>query len=118
MDQIVNTAVRINRHPGFAPQFANTRQTTVKMRAGFGMNSDPISPSGRIVRQQRVRVGHHQMCIKWLLTVATQGFDQRRAKCQIWYEMPIHDIKMDPVRARFIYRPHLGTYRAEISGQY
>jgi hypothetical protein len=46
-----------------------------------------------------------------------QSLDQRRAKGQVWHEMTIHDIKVNPVGTCRINSFHLIANPAEISGQ-
>ena len=97
MLQTFGWGVRVQRHTGTAPQFANARQGAVKMRTGLGMDCDDFGTSLGIAVQQRIRIGHHQMRIKRPVGHTAQRGNHRWAKGQVRHKMPIHHIEVDPV---------------------
>ena len=60
--------------------------------------------AARIGKRGQVRFSRrdHQMAIKSFLRRAANGFDHGWAKRDVWNEVTIHDIEMDPVGARRI----------------
>ncbi len=84
------------------------------MWSGFRMNREDVCASLRKGSNERVHGGDHQVHIERLVRAFAELFDHRRAKGQVWHEMPIHDVDMDHVCASMVYGGNLFTEAREI----
>ena len=87
------------------------------MRTCFGMNGDDIGTRFGKIAHIGIDGRDHQMHIENLGAVRAQGFNDSRANRQIRYEMPVHHIDMNIIRARCINRADLLPQFGKVCGK-
>src|SRR5690606_5775504 len=69
----------------------------VQMRTSLYMDSDKVSACFCKLLNIKVRIFDHQMDIHRQFGQRTDGIQDNRPKRNIWYEMAVHNIHMDPI---------------------
>ena len=81
------------------------------------MHRDVVAAGFRKRFQIRIARRDHQMCVENLSAVRTHGLDHVWTVGNVRDEVPVHDVKMDPVGAGSIDRAHLFAEFCEIRSQ-
>ena len=90
----------------------------MKMRPGLDMDRDRIRPGFREGGKIGVARGDHKMHVERNFCVRAQGAHHRRANRDVWHEMAVHDVDMNPIGTGADNRPDFFAEIGEIGGQY
>ena len=88
------------------------------MGTGLHMHGDEIGARlGQEGFEIRIARRDHEMHVERLVGVPPQCPHHVGPDGDVGYEMPVHDVHMDPIGARFVDRAHFFAQLGEIGGQ-